>query len=71
MSKQNLEKAVRKELEVLNDQIDRKIIRGVSYVKESRRHKFLLSSLSRMHKATSVRSGWFTRSFSLVSTFLL
>ena len=70
MSKQNLEKEVRKELEALNDQIDRKIIKGMSYAREARRHKFLLGSLSRMRRSQSVRSGWLTRSLGLVSTFI-
>ena len=75
MSKQNLEKELRSELEALNDQIDRKIIKGLSYVREARRHKFLLGSLARLTSPSAswrrpARSGWFTRSFSLVSTFL-
>ncbi len=70
MSKQNLEKEVRKELEMLNDQIDRRIIKGLSYGREARRHKFLLSSLARMRRSSSVRSNWLARSFGLVSTFI-
>jgi len=70
MSKQNLEKELRGELEVLNDRIDRKIIKGLSYVHEARRHKFLLGSLARLRRSTNTRSNWLTRSFSLVSTFL-
>ena len=70
MSKQNLEKELRHELEALNDQIDRKIIKGLSYVREANRHKFLLSSLARLRRSAHSRSSWFTRSFSLVSTFI-
>ena len=70
MSKQNLEKELRCELETLNDQIDRKIIKGLSYVREARRHRFLLGSLARMRRSATARSGWLTRSFSLVSTFI-
>lgn len=70
MSKQNLEKALRRELEVLNDVIDRKIIKGLSYVREARRHKFLLSSIASLRRASRIQSGWFSKSFGLVSTFL-
>lgn len=73
MSKQNLEKSLRQELEVLNDVIDRKIIKGLSYAREARRHKFLLSSIAGLRRSARIQSGqsgWFSRSFSLVSTFL-
>jgi hypothetical protein len=70
MSKQNLEKTLRQELEALNDVIDCKIIKGLPYAREARRHKFLLSSISRLHRASRLQSGWFSRSFGLVSTFL-
>lgn len=70
MSKQNLEKALRRELEVLNDAIDRKIIKGLSYVREARRHKFLLSSIAKLRSASRMQSSWFSRSFGFVSTFL-
>lgn len=70
MSKQNLEKIFRQELEVLNDVIDRKIIMGLSYSKESRRHKFLLSNIARLQRLSHVQSGWFSKSFGFVSTLL-
>lgn len=59
MSKQNLERALRRELDVLNYQIDHKIIRGLSYAKEARRHKYVVSSLNRLRKVN--RSAWFMR----------
>ncbi len=71
MSKQNLEKTLRRELEALNDIIDRKIIKGLSYAHEARRHKFLRSSIANLKRSTRLQSGWFARSFSSVSTFLL
>ena len=71
MSKQNLEKALRSELEILNDQIDRKIIRGLSYEREARRHKFLLSSIARLLRSAPVGSSWFAKPFSIISAFLL
>ena len=69
MSKQNLEKTFKKELEILNDQIDRKIIKGLSYAKESRRHKFILQSLNSLSRNNS-QSNWFSKSFSLASFIL-
>lgn len=62
MSHRNLEKVLRKELEFLNDVIDKKIIRGLSYAKEARRHKFILNNLADL-KRTQRGSGWM-RSFS-------
>ncbi len=62
MSKHNLERALRRELSSLNEIIDRKIIRGLSYSKEARRHKIVLRSLSNMRS-----SGWFSRPFSAFS----
>lgn len=60
MSKYNLERALIRELEALNDIIDSKIIKGLSYAREARRHKFLQSSLYRLRQ--SDRSGWLLRS---------
>ena len=71
MSKQNLEKALRRELEAINEQIDQKIVKGLSYVREARRHKSLLSSIENIRRQSRVSSRWFTKSFSMVSTFLL
>jgi hypothetical protein len=66
MSKQNLEKVLRKELEIINDQIDEKIIKGLSYVREAKRHKFILSSLADIRRELRSDSGWLTRSFSII-----
>ena len=63
MSKQNFEKSLKKELRVLNEIIDMKIVRGLSYSQESKRHKFILASLSNMRRTNS---GWMLRSFKLV-----
>lgn len=59
MSKQNLEKALRAELELLNNQIDAKIIRGLSYARESRRHKLILASIANLRR--EMRSSWLSR----------
>ncbi|HEY4505772.1 MAG TPA: hypothetical protein VJG67_03715 [Candidatus Paceibacterota bacterium] len=66
MSKYNLERELRRELEVVNDIIDKKIIRGMSYAREARRHKFILSNLSSLRKGET-KSGWFGRSLSTFS----
>ncbi len=66
MSKQNLERVLIRELEVLNDEIDKKIIRGLSYAKEARRHKFILNRISDVRRAQT-GSGWFAKSFSTFS----
>ena len=61
MSKQNLEKSLRKELQVLNDVIDKKIIRGLSYTKEAKRHRFIVNHLVQIKRS---QSNWMMRSFS-------
>lgn len=58
MSKQQLEKALRRELEFLNKRIDEKIIRGLSYTKEARRHKYIVSSLDSIRRS---RQNWMMR----------
>ncbi|KND48222.1 MAG: hypothetical protein AB201_01330 [Parcubacteria bacterium C7867-006] len=60
MSKQNFEKSLKKELRVLNEIIDMKIVRGLSYAQEARRHKFILNSLTNIKRT---KSGWMLRSF--------
>ena len=67
MSKQNLEKVLRGELEILNDVIDQKIIKGLSYKREAKRHKFILASLSNIHREMRTSSGWLTRSLNTFS----
>ena len=48
MSRHQTIKAIRDEIAQLNKTIDLKIIRGMSYVYEARRHKILMSKLSKM-----------------------
>lgn len=60
MSKQNFEKSLKKELRVLNEIIDMKIVRGLSYGAEAKRHKFILGRLANIK---STKSGWMFRSF--------
>ena len=66
MSKQNLEKVLRQELEVLNDVIDHKIIKGLSYSREAKRHKFILSSLANIRR-NKISSHWMVRSMRFAS----
>jgi hypothetical protein len=67
MSKQNLEKVLRKELEILNDVIDQKIIKGLSYSREAKRHKFILNNLANIRRAQT-SSSWIKsfRTFSII-----
>lgn len=58
MSKQNFEKSLKKELRVLNEIIDMKIVRGLSYASEAKRHKFVLASLANMRNS---KAGWLVR----------
>lgn len=67
MSKHRTVKILRAELERVNQEIDMRIIRGVSYAREARRHKFLLSQLRRLAPRQFT---WFGRSMSFVSAFM-
>ena len=69
MSKQNLEKILKQELEILNDEIDRKIIRGLSYSKESRRHRFIMKRLGDIRARGNSKFGWLTKSLRFASFF--
>lgn len=62
MSKQNFEKSLKKELRVLNEIIDMKILRGLPYGAEARRHKFVSNNLASMKRT---KSSWMIRTFSL------
>ena len=75
MSKKKLEEKIKMELELLNGQIDIRIIKGLPYASIARRHKFLLSMLSGLYisgiKAPQSYSGWVGRSLNYVSAFVL
>ena len=43
MTKIQIKRAMKRELNMLNETIDWKIMRGLSYRREAGRHKFLLS----------------------------
>ena len=71
MSKFTLEKKIKSELKAINDVIDLKIIKGVSYKREALRHRFLLYRLVDLHRLPKFQSNWFQRSVNVVATFLL
>ena len=71
MSKFTLEKKIKSELKVINDVIDLKIIKGVSYKREALRHRFLLYRLVDLHRLPKFQSNWFQRTVNVVATFLL
>ena len=45
MSKKTLMRTISEELEYINQKIDMKVIKGISYKAEARRHKLLVSML--------------------------
>ncbi|MFA6459039.1 MAG: hypothetical protein WCV79_01410 [Candidatus Paceibacterota bacterium] len=67
MSRYQTIKEIRQEIDRLNQEIDLRIIRGISYAKEARRHKFLMSQLRRLRPSTLA---WLSRSLSFASMFL-
>jgi len=58
MTRHQYTQNIQKELRVLNNLIDYKILRGQAYARESKRHKELLRSMTRQTK-----SGLLTRLF--------
>lgn len=62
MTQLNLEKTLRGQLQVLNDIIDRKIVRGLPYSLEAKQHKYILKRLESLKKD---RVGWSFRNLSL------
>lgn len=71
MSKFILEKKIKSELSRINDIIDVKIVKGMSYRREALRHRFLLNRLVDLHRVSRFHSNWFQRSVNVVATFLL
>ena len=67
MSSHTFKKAIERELQRLNEEIDNKIVKGLSYINESRRHKTLLKQLDSFKQKSSLMQ----KSFNLVTTFLL
>ncbi len=67
MSKHQVLRTIKDEIKRLNHEIDLRIIKGMSYKEQSRRHKFLMSQLNTLVRS---RPSWFGRSFSAVSSFM-
>ena len=73
MSKKTTIKTIYKEIEKVNDIIDMKILKGLSYARESKQHKFLLSCLVQakreveLHKSISL----INKLSHMVSSFIL
>ena len=51
MSRQELKKTIERQLKELNWKIDMKIIHGLSYRQEARRHKILLRQLEHLKRS--------------------
>ncbi|MBI5134215.1 MAG: hypothetical protein HZA81_02400 [Candidatus Taylorbacteria bacterium] len=68
MSKHELLKTVKRELRELNWRIDLKIVRGLSYREEARRHRILLRQLERLNESRS--EGIFGKMASMAAMFM-
>lgn len=71
MSTYTIERTIRVELERLNEVIDRKIMRGMSYRKEAEKHSFLRSRLSQLSRSRIFSRNWFGRSLGFVNAFFI
>jgi hypothetical protein len=70
MSSNTFKKAVERELQKLNEEIDNRIVKGFSYIRESRRHKSLLKQLDCISKKRNAFH-FFRQSYNYISAFLL
>lgn len=68
MTQHQAYKVIVEEIERLNKEIDLKIIKGVSYAEESRRHKVLLA---RLKHANPQPMWWIKRSLNFVTAIVL
>lgn len=71
MSKRNLEKNIKDEMDKLNDTIDLKIIRGLPYKREASRHKFLLMRLMDLRRFSTINSSLLQRCTKVIASFVL
>lgn len=71
MSKFILEKTIKSEIKKVNDIIDLKIVKGMSYKREALRHRFLLNRLTDLHRIPKFHSNGFQRFVNVVATFVL
>lgn len=65
MSKEKLITTLSREIETLNEQIDFKVIKGMPYKTEAKRHKLLVSMLTDVGRRTvqASRGGFFSFMF--------
>lgn len=63
-------KTIQQEIDALNWKIDVKIIKGLPYRTESRRHKFLVSQLKALSRARQ-SYGWLSRTANVMASFVL
>jgi DNA polymerase elongation subunit (family B) len=69
MSKIKLVHNLRKEIKKLNSEIDLKIIKGLPYKAEARRHKFLVSQFYGFYESS--KKSWFKRTMLTFASFVL
>jgi len=67
MNKHEIIRSLRREIKKVNYVIDQKIIHGLPYYRESRRHKFLKAQLDRL---VPQRQSWFGQSLRFATMFL-
>lgn len=67
MSKHQTIRAIRMEIDRLNQDIDLRIIKGVSYRRQALQHRFLMRQLARL---VPRRLSWFSKTAGLVSMFM-
>lgn len=67
MSKYEIVRSLKREIKKINYIIDQRIIAGVPYANEARRHKFLMSQLNRLEPQ---RTGVFARVATAMSLFI-
>ncbi len=66
MTKHKIITTINKEINKINDEIDMKILQGLAYRAEARRHKMLLNKLR-----SEARPSWQYRLSRMVTSFLL
>lgn len=71
MSKYELKKTIQKELRELNWRIDMKILRGLSYREDARRHKLLVMQLDRIRTQRQGGIGFLGKMAGALTSFVL
>lgn len=69
MSKIQLVHNLRKEIKKLNKEIDLRIIKGLPYRAEARRHKFLVSQFYGFYETS--KKSWFKKTLNVFASFAL